>query len=189
MSISDFWDAAAVSFDDEADHGLRDPRVREAWRTRFESWLPAEPSDILDVGCGTGSLTLLMTELGHRVTGVDLSPKMIEIARQKLAGRDARFTVADATDVRIEHEVDVVVVRHLVWTLPDPEAALRHWIGHCRGRLVLIEGRWGTTGITANELTATVRPLVTELRVEPLSDADLWGRDISDERYCVVAEV
>jgi 2-polyprenyl-3-methyl-5-hydroxy-6-metoxy-1,4-benzoquinol methylase len=40
---------------------------------------------VLDVGCGTGSLSALLAAAGHRVTGVDLAPRMIEQARAKLA--------------------------------------------------------------------------------------------------------
>ena len=73
------WDAAAPTFDDEPDHGLRDPGVRQAWADRLRSWLPARPGDVLDIGCGTGSLSLLASEQGHRVTGVDLSPAMVAV--------------------------------------------------------------------------------------------------------------
>lgn len=54
------WDAAAGSFDEEPDHGLRDPAVRDAWARRMETWLPTAPSAVLDLGCGTGSLSLLV---------------------------------------------------------------------------------------------------------------------------------
>ena len=40
--------------------------------------------------------------------------------------------------------VDAVLARHLLWTLPDPLAALARWVRLVRpgGRLVLVEGRW-----------------------------------------------
>jgi hypothetical protein len=38
-------------------------------------------------------------------------------------------------------------------------------------------------------LSAALRPLVTDLRVEPLTDPTLWGRTITDERYAVIATV
>ncbi|MGX1157864.1 SAM-dependent methyltransferase [Streptomyces albogriseolus] len=90
------WDARAAAFDEEPDHGLRDPRVRAAWAARLKDWLPGRPGDVLDLGCGTGSLSLLAAEQGHRVTGVDRSPAMVELARQKLAGRHAVFLTGDA---------------------------------------------------------------------------------------------
>ncbi|MGW6909975.1 class I SAM-dependent methyltransferase [Streptomyces sp. NPDC054940] len=190
------WDAAAASFDDEPDHGLRDPEVRQAWASRLRSWLPERASDLLDLGCGTGSLSLLAAEQGHRVTGVDRSPAMVDLARAKLAGRDAAFLVGDAAVPPVgEERFDVVLVRHVLWTLPDPARVLRHWAGLLRpgGRLVLVEGVWGTVspvGIPADRLTGLLAPLAGHVRVEQLSDDELlWGKAVHDERYALVARV
>jgi SAM-dependent methyltransferase len=204
-TIAGFWDAAADSFDQEADHGLLDPSVRAAWAARLAAWVPEGPLDVLDLGCGTGSLSLLLAGRGHRVTGVDLAPRMVERARAKLAGTGAVVLAGDAADPPVEERgFDVVLVRHLLWTIPDPRAALARWVSLLRpgGRLVLVEGRWHTSGqgdyapgealpwmggVGAGDLVAAVRPLVTDLRVEPLTDPALWGRQIDDERYAVVA--
>jgi SAM-dependent methyltransferase len=190
------WDAEAASFDEEPDHGLRDPEVRAAWADRLRSWLPGRACDILDLGCGTGSLSLLAAEQGHRVTGVDSSPAMVDLARAKLAGRDAAFLVGDAATPPVgEQRFDVVLVRHVLWALPDPGRALRHWRELLRpgGRLVLIEGVWGAVspvGIPAELLTALLESVAAHVRVERLSgDPLLWGRAVADERYAVVAAV
>ncbi|MEH0511049.1 class I SAM-dependent methyltransferase [Streptomyces sp. B21-106] len=190
------WDAAAAAFDEEPDHGLRDPAVRAAWSRRLRAWLPERASDVLDLGCGTGSLSLLAAELGHRVTGVDLSPAMIDLARAKLAGRDAVFLHGDAAAPPVgEERFDVLLVRHLLWALPGPAGVLRHWRGLLRpgGRLVLVEGVWGAVtpvGIPADRLTALLAPLTERARVDRLSqDALLWGGPVEDERYAVVATV
>jgi SAM-dependent methyltransferase len=190
------WDAEAATFDDEPDHGLRDPVVREAWAARMEAWLPRRPGDVLDLGCGTGSLSLLAAERGHRVTGVDLSPAMVARAREKLAGRDAVFLVGDAAAPPVGEQLfDTVLVRHVLWALPDPGRALRHWRGLLRpqGRLVLVEGVWDTVspvGIPADHLSGLLAPLARDVHVERLSqDARLWGREVDDERYAVVAVV
>ena len=190
------WNAQAAAFDEEPDHGLRDPGVRAAWGERLRGWLPRRAGDVLDLGCGTGSLSLLAAEQGHRVTGVDLSPAMIDLARAKLAGRDAVFLLGDAAAPPVgEDRFDVVLVRHVLWTLPDPARVLRHWRGLLRpgGRLVLVEGVWGTVtpvGIPADRLTALLAPLTGDARVERLSDDPrLWGGAVTDERYAVVATV
>ncbi|MFD3574120.1 trifunctional class I SAM-dependent methyltransferase/NUDIX hydrolase/VOC family protein [Streptomyces sp. NPDC058644] len=189
------WDAEAATFDEEPDHGLRDPAVREAWAERLRDWLPAT-GDVLDLGCGTGSLSLLAAEAGHRVTAVDLSPGMVERAREKLAGHAAEVLVGDAGEPPVQgRRFDAILVRHVLWTLPDPEAALRHWCGLLRpgGRLVLVEGVWGTTnpsGIPASRLADALTPLATHLHSERLSgDERLWGRRVEDERYAVVAVI
>ncbi|MGW5134290.1 class I SAM-dependent methyltransferase [Streptomyces sp. NPDC004135] len=188
------WDAQAAVFDEEPDHGLRDPAVRRAWAERLRDWLPRRPGDVLDVGCGTGSLSLLAAEQGHRVTGVDLSPVMVRLAREKLAGRDAVFLIGDAAAPPVgEQRFDAVLVRHVLWTLPDPARVLRHWYGLLRpgGRLVLVEGVWGSVdpvGIPAERLTGLLAPIAGRVRVERLSgDALLWGGEVTDERYAVVA--
>jgi len=188
-----FWNTTADSFDDVPDHGLRDPRIRAAWGARLRSWLPAAPSDVLDLGCGTGSLALLAADQGHRVTAVDRAERMVEHARRKLAGTDARVLVGEAALPPVaEGDFDVVLVRHVLWALPDPAAALRHWTRLLRpgGRLVLIEGRWGTenpVGIAAESLNALATALGGTVRVEQLGhDPSLWGRVVHDERYAVV---
>ncbi|MFC3986518.1 class I SAM-dependent methyltransferase [Streptosporangium jomthongense] len=211
-SIASFWDAFAASFDEEADHGLRDPHVRAAWAGRLRSWMPPSPADVLDLGCGTGSLSLVLAEQGHRPVGVDLAPLMVEQARRKLtaAGFDALMTVGDASNppARAGMSFDVILSRHLLWTLPAPDQALRRWIGLLRpgGRLVLIEGRWASSepgedqsyevgsgampwmgGVEAEQLVRALRPLVKTLSVEPLLDPALWGRSVQDERYAIVA--
>ncbi|MBM9506098.1 methyltransferase domain-containing protein [Actinacidiphila acididurans] len=187
-----FWDAAAARFDDEPDHGLRDPRVRAAWAARLRSWLPAAPSDVLDLGCGTGSLALLAAEQGHRVTAVDRSEPMVALAREKLAGTDARVLVGDAAEPPVTGRFDVVLVRHVLWALPDPGGVLGTWARLLRpgGRLVLVEGRWGTAdpvGITADALADLAAPLGGAVRIEQLGhDRELWGRPVDDERYAAV---
>ncbi|WUH94253.1 methyltransferase domain-containing protein [Streptomyces sp. NBC_00433] len=189
----EFWDAAADRFDDEPDHGLRDPRVRDAWAIRLRSWLPGRPSDVLDLGCGTGSLALLAATDGHRVTAVDLSEKMVAQARVKLAGTGARAVVGDAARPPVGiRRFDVVLVRHVLWMLPDPAAVLRHWTRLLRpgGRLVLIEGRWGAVspvGITADALARLTAGLGGSTAIHQLgSDPALWGREVADERYAAV---
>ena len=61
-------------------------------------------SKVLDVGCGTGEHTILLTRLGYDVLGVDFAPHAVEQARANAAdkGVDARFEVADAMNLGAE---------------------------------------------------------------------------------------
>lgn len=188
-----YWDAAAAAFDEEPDHGLRDPGVRAAWAARLRGWLPGGPSEVLDLGCGTGSLSLLAAELGHRVTAVDRSPRMAVLAGVKLAGTDARVVVGDAVRPPVaDGRFDAVLVRHMLWALPDPAAALARWARLLRpgGRLVLVEGCWGESepaGIRADTLAELAAPLGGRVVIEQLAhDSALWGRTVRDERYAAV---
>lgn len=156
-AIAEYWDRAAGEFDRAPDHGLGDPATRAAWAARLAAWVPDAPLDVLDLGCGTGTLSVLLAQRGHRVTGLDLSGRMAQRARAKLAGArlDARLLVGDAADPPVRrHAFDVILARHVLWTLPDPPAVLRRWVGllRPRGRLVLVEGRWGAaTGRRAGD--------------------------------------
>jgi SAM-dependent methyltransferase len=185
------WDAEAATFDDEPDHGLLDPTVRAAWRELLLGVLPPSPATVLDLGCGTGSLSVLLAELGHSVTGIDLSPRMIEQAREK-ARRHAveiDLRVGDAARPSVSGAFDVVLTRHLLWALPDPAAAVARWAGALteEGRLVLIEGRWHTgAGLAADQVVGLVHPHVAGARVQVLDDEALWGASIADERYLVL---
>jgi len=44
-------------------------------------------------------------------------------------------------------------------------------------------------GVRAVQLVAALRPLVGRVEVVPLTDPVLWGRDIVDERYLLVADL
>lgn len=57
-AIAGYRGAAAPSFDDEPDHGLRAERTCRAWAHRLRERAPPAPAEVLDVGCGTGSLFL-----------------------------------------------------------------------------------------------------------------------------------
>lgn len=89
----------------------------------LRAWFPATPSRVVDLGCGTGTLSELAAALGHTVTGIDLSPRMLARARRQVP--DATFVESDVADPPLpEASVDVVLCRHVLWALPDLDAAL-----------------------------------------------------------------
>ena len=121
-----YWDAAAETFDDEPDHGLRDPMVRNAWTNLLGGLLPPR-SRVLDLGCGTGSLSVLLANIGHHVIGADLSTAMIRIARSKAAaaGQDIPFYVCDVSHPGLRtRQFDSILA------------------GTCSGRLSIPEPSW-----------------------------------------------
>jgi SAM-dependent methyltransferase len=142
-----FWDRDAATYDLAASHAVSDPVEEAAWRQALRRSLPEPGARVLDVGAGTGSLTVLAAELGYRVTALDLSPGMLSKARAKVADRglEVEFAEGPATEPP-DGPFDAVIERHLVWTTPDPVAALSAWRRVAPGgRLVMFEGVWGAT--------------------------------------------
>ncbi len=187
----DLWDGEAAGFDEAADHGLRDPAVRAAWHELLAARLPAPPARVADLGCGTGTLSMLLAEAGHRVDGVDFSPEMLRLAVAKAAGRQGvHFVLGDAAAPPLAAaSYDVVLCRHVLWALADPAAALRTWLDLLTpgGRLVLVEGRWANrAGLGAADTVALVQAAGREATLTLLPQARYWGREIDDERYVVV---
>lgn len=191
-----YWDNAAATFDDEPDHGLRDPVVRQAWLELLTRWLPAGPVSILDIGCGTGSLSVMLAGLGHEVTGIDLSPAMIAQAeaKAKAAGQRVTLMVMGGAQPQLPPQrFDVIVCRHLLWALPEPALVLRRWVDLLApgGRLLLIEGYWETGGgLHSQQIVEALPSSLTRVLVQELSNQPtLWGRKVTDERYAVIADL
>ncbi|HEX3907282.1 MAG TPA: class I SAM-dependent methyltransferase [Mycobacteriales bacterium] len=190
---ADDWDAQAESFDEQPDHGLLDPDVRRAWRDLLLPLMPPAPASLLDVGCGTGTLSVLLAQAGYAVTGVDSSRRMVAAARRKaqLAGVTVGFVIGDASDPAVSSSAfDVALCRHVLWALPDPAAAINRWneLLSPDGRLVLVEGQRSTgTGLTAAQARSLVLRSRQEAETSRLDDPGLWGGPIADERYVVVS--
>ena len=190
--VARHWDSQAADFDDQPDHGLRDPDVRAAWLRLLSGALPVAPARLADLGCGTGTLSVLLAQQGYHVTGIDLAPKMIELARRKahLAGVDVDLRIGDAADPPLASGgFDVVLARHVLWALPDPGSAVARWIDLLRedGLLMLVEGRWCTgAGLTASTLLSLVGADCPDATLIELDDPIYWGSPIDDERYAIV---
>lgn len=207
------WDGRAPTFDEAPEHGIHSDEQRDRWLGVLRRWTQDEPGRVLDVGCGTGVVSLLLADLGHDVVGVDAAPGMIKEARQKVrtAGAGVDLCLGDATALGFgDGAFEVVVERHLLWTLPEPRAAIEEWLRVVEpgGRIVLFEGRWdhgeprgeyaavhddlpmyhGRRGQELAEFLATTG--LVDVAVEPLADPVLRGLDPGEEidhDYFVVA--
>lgn len=94
--------------------------------------LAGNAASVLDLGCGTGQLALLLAE-GRRVVGVDPAPGMLEIAAEKPGAGAVRWVRGDARDIRIGEIFDLVVLTghaFQVFLNPDDRLACLRTIAH-----------------------------------------------------------
>lgn len=152
--VARMWDKWAISYDDQYAHGLKSGGETAAWLDFLKQEMGTEPKKVLDVGTGTGFLALLAAELGHLCTGIDISGEMLEIAgkkireNRKISGK-VTFIYGDAEKLPFpDSSYDMVVNRHLLWTLPHPEQALSEWHRVLKpgGKILIINGVWSTFG-------------------------------------------
>ena len=194
MPRSEDWDREAATFDDEVDHGLVGA-ARSAWADLLATWLPPAPCDVADLGCGTGSLSVLLAARGHRVTGVDFARQMLQRADAKAVEQSVSvdLELGDVADPPLQRAAfDVVLTRHVLWDLPDRSGAIARWARLLRpgGRFVLVEGSWSTgAGLAVGEVVQLLRPHTSQRRVQVLDDPVLWGGPVIDDRFAVIAEV
>lgn len=155
--------------------------------------------DAADIACGTGRVTALLCELGHRVTGVDPSEEMLTVARAK--GLDATFIAGDFATLPLpDDSVDLVTCTLALTHVEDlrrPIAEMArivrptgkivlsdiHPIAVATGGQAVFRRADGTRGATTNlqhwtsDYVAAFRHagLAIEDCVEPLVDDDFIG--------------
>jgi SAM-dependent methyltransferase len=126
-------------------------RTRKDWDEQIVAALVEllpDGASVLDVGCGYGRITLPLARLGYAVEGVDLSPNLIDAAREAAAraGLVVEFSVGSMTS--LPHDADSFDVAICLWSafhelLEEDEqvSALRELSRVLRpGGFALIEG-------------------------------------------------
>jgi ubiquinone/menaquinone biosynthesis C-methylase UbiE len=127
-AMSMYWNKSAEAY--ESVHQIAD---RKMWKKVLESMIGSKKNiSILDVATGTGILAQLLGEMGYkRVLGTDVSEGMMNIAikHAKESGiENISYSYANALELPFEDNTfDVVISSRLLWTLTEPEAAIKEW--------------------------------------------------------------
>jgi 2-polyprenyl-3-methyl-5-hydroxy-6-metoxy-1,4-benzoquinol methylase len=118
-------------------------------RLALEPWFEIAPgARVLDVGCGVGRWSAMLASRGAHVTGIDLSPTMIEEAQRRASsdGLAARchFLVQDLAQLDAGAKFDLIVGVTVLQHILDPHAlreAIQRMSEHLapEGRMVLLE--------------------------------------------------
>ncbi len=123
--------------------------IHQSQRLALRPWLrvPAGGT-VLDAGCGVGRWSRMLAGRGALVTGVDLSPTMIEEAmrraRREGVGDRCRFRVVDLASLRLDRTFDRILVVTVLQHIVDEAAAgeaIRRLAAHLapEGRLIVLE--------------------------------------------------
>ncbi len=151
--IVSYWEKRSGDFLEHKRAELHSP-MSERWLYEIKNQLPQDRNlRILDVGCGAGFFSVLLAKEGYQVTGVDLTPDMVENARTLAEEEktDCEFFVMDAENLRFADEsFDVVISRNLTWTLPDVKSAYREWVRVLKkgGVLLNFDANYGLSDFT-----------------------------------------
>lgn len=99
---------------------------------------------VLDIGCGTGRITIPLAQAGFDITGLDITPKMLERARTKAGSLPIRWVEADARQFDLGTTFGVIIesgaaFQHLL-TRADQEAMLTRVKEHLEpdGRFIVV---------------------------------------------------
>lgn len=158
--IKAYWSERAATFDTQPGHEIFSESERQAWQRLIARHLgPGEGRTALDLATGTAVVAHLMDDLGYAVTGMDWSDAMLEraAAKAKARGRQITFLLGDAEATMMPDDAfDVIITRHLVWTLVDPPAAFAEWrrVLKPNGKLLVIDGDFVNPGIVARLIAA-----------------------------------
>ena len=139
-AMSAFWDKSALTYDKR--HELAD---KPTWQKLLASYIGEDKSvKILDVATGTGMIAHMLAAYGYTdVTGADLSEGMMHVAIHRAREDKLRIEYIYANALELPYEdasLDVVISSRLLWTLSEPENAIREWLRVLKpgGRLIAI---------------------------------------------------
>ena len=188
------FDAQAAAYDEgmERDHARRLSQYVVGEVTCAVVGMPAPR--VLDLGCGTGALAARLLDAipGCSLTGVDLSPRMVEVARARLTGR-AEVLLGDAERLPFHDDAfDVVVCNDSFHHYPDPErATFQAWRVLAAGGALVLGDVWQPA--PARALMNVWMPRSREGDVRIYSEAELcdvlgtWFNQVSWRRVGVTA--
>lgn len=85
-----------------------DYKVRSEYISNFFSRFGGNGKKLLDLACGTGSLSKIFSDMGYNVTGLDLSDDMLAVADNKCGG-SVKFVKGNMTDFSFEEKFDFCI--------------------------------------------------------------------------------
>ena len=144
--MNNYWQQRSSSYSDQNMAQLFSEK-RTAWENLiFGHGRETENMNVLDIGTGPGFFAILAAMRGHRVTAADMSPDMLEQARNnaRLTGTDIDFVQVGRMRPFEDESFDLIVSRDVTWTLTEPEKQLKHWAEKLKvgGTMLYFDAEW-----------------------------------------------
>ena len=155
--IASYWNGRAESYSNGVNGELSDGR-KDAWSTELQHILAGQielakaenrPARILDLGCGPGFFSIILSRMGCAVDAVDGSIEMLARAQEnaKRAQADDSITFCESDVVTLPFDdctFDAAVSRNLTWLMRDPEGAYCEWLRVLKpnGVLAVFDANW-----------------------------------------------
>ncbi len=145
--IKDYWEGEADAYASVVEREIGGTK-KAIWKREIKGFLQGRKNlEVLDIGCGPGFFALVLSEEGHRVTGIDITENMIKCARQnaQAAGVSCNLLTMDCQALSFDDEsFDLLISRDITWTLDDPKKAYREWHRVLRpgGMLLIFDACW-----------------------------------------------
>ena len=141
------WDNQAGRYDRSVTKTNSDRKTWDGWKKVYGNALEGCEGKLLDCGCGPGTVTMYVAGPKYRITALDQSQNMLEMAKKNTQAMsiEAEFVQGDAENLPFEDEsFDVVVSQHMLWTVPDPQKVIDEWFRILKpgGKLVYTDGDW-----------------------------------------------
>lgn len=111
------YDAFAAEYHETFKHSLDDHPFHRAMIDAFARRVKDTGGPVADIGCGPGHVTAYMKGLGLDVRGLDLSPEMVALARERHPGID--FALGDMNELGLEGLGGVFSRSSIIHTPPE----------------------------------------------------------------------
>lgn len=120
-SRAEFWDAEMIKSDEKIEAILDNAGISSGM-------------DILDVACGTGVMfPYYLKRKVSSITGIDISPKMAEIAAEKFAGESSvSILCGDVEETEFDRQFDAIIIYNAFPHFPDPERLIASLSTHLK---------------------------------------------------------
>jgi ubiquinone/menaquinone biosynthesis C-methylase UbiE len=136
--VRDFWNRVAddwqIQVGDEGDKNRRLNSDPVLWHFAGD----VRGLDVLDAGCGTGYLSRKLVQRGARVVAVDLSERMVEIARSSSQGIDFRVDSVSTLATLDDQQFDLVMANYVLMDVPDLPGTVHSFARVLRDRGVAV---------------------------------------------------